>query len=73
MKWGKLFKEALAKMGRTLPELIQYKILLEEAGFLDVQERFYRRASNDWPKDPKMKEIGKVSRKKLRPIKGAAG
>ncbi|ERF76119.1 hypothetical protein EPUS_01452 [Endocarpon pusillum Z07020] len=59
MKWGKLFKEAVAKMGRTLPDLTQYKSLMEEAGFVDVQERFYKRASNDWPKDPKMKEIGR--------------
>jgi hypothetical protein len=61
MKWGKLFKEALVKMGRTLPELTQYKTLMKQAGFVDVQEHFYKRASNEWPKDPRMKEIGRVS------------
>jgi hypothetical protein len=61
MKWGKLFKEALVKMGRKLPEVTQYKTLMEEAGFVDVQEHFYKRATNDWPKDKKMKEIGRVS------------
>jgi hypothetical protein len=63
MKWGKLFKEAMAKMNRTWPELTEYKTVMEEAGFVDVQERFYKRASNDWPKDPKMKEVGRVSQK----------
>lgn len=62
MKWGKLFKEALPKMERPLPDVTEYKRLMEDAGFVEVQEHFYKRASNDWPKDPKMKEIGRVSR-----------
>jgi hypothetical protein len=61
MRWGRLFKEAINKMGRIVPEVTDYKAMLEEAGFVGVQEKFYKRASNDWPKDPKMKEIGRVS------------
>ena len=61
MRWGKYFKEAMKKMGRTLPEIYEYKGLIEAAGFVDVQEVNRNRPSNDWPKDPKLKEIGMVS------------
>jgi hypothetical protein len=60
MKWGKLFKEALAKMNRPLPELTEYKTFMQNAGFVDIHEQFFKRPSNDWPKDKKMKEIGRV-------------
>jgi hypothetical protein len=34
---------------------------MEEVGFVDVEERILKRPTNDWPKDPRMKEIGRVS------------
>lgn len=60
-KWGHYFHEALIKLGRPVPALEQYKPWIEQAGFVDVQERILRRPTNDWPKDPRMKEIGRVS------------
>ena len=60
MKWGKLLKEAMLKMGRRIPYVTEYRKWIEDAGFVDVNERITKRASNDWPKDKKMKEIGKV-------------
>jgi len=40
--------------------LDQYRMWLEKAGFVNIKERYYKRASNSWPKDPHKKEIGKV-------------
>ncbi len=34
---------------------------MEETGFRDVQERFLKSSTNDWPRDPRMKEIGRFS------------
>lgn len=61
VKWAHWFDEACVKFGRPVPKLEQYKQRLEQVGFADVQERILKRPTNDWPKDPKMKEIGKVS------------
>lgn len=61
VRWATLFQEAATKFGQSVPELGQYKKWLEEAGFVDVQERILKRPTNDWPKDPRMKEIGGVS------------
>ena len=35
--------------------------MMEDAGFENVELRVVKRPMNDWPKDPKMKEIGRVS------------
>jgi trans-aconitate methyltransferase len=61
VKWAHWFDEACIKIGRPVPKLEQYRQWLEQAGFVDVQERILRRPTNDWPKDPRMKEIGRVS------------
>lgn len=58
---GKLFKQAVVRMGRTLPELSQYKALMEEVGFVKVQGRFCRRASNGLRNNPKMKDLERLS------------
>ena len=62
-KWDHWFNEACGKFGRIIPKADQYKKWLEEAGFVDVEQRIIKRPTNDWPKDPKMKEIGRVSQK----------
>jgi Methyltransferase domain len=36
----------------------QWKTLMREAGFVDVQERIYKIPSNPWPKDPRLKKVG---------------
>jgi ubiquinone/menaquinone biosynthesis C-methylase UbiE len=61
VKWAHWFDEACIKLGRPVPKLEQYKPRFEQAGFVDVQERVRKRPTNDWPKDPRMKEIGRVS------------
>ena len=67
-KWTELAMEGAAKMGRPLNSAIEYKAQLEEAGFHNVREEMFRWPQNKWPKDAKLKELGKSSRpfRKLR-------
>lgn len=49
-------------MGRPILSLEIYKRELSDAGFVDIEERIFKRPSNTWPKDPRLKEIGMVSK-----------
>lgn len=60
VKWGKLIEEAFEKMGRPFIPIEMYKQLLEDNGFENVEWKMMKRPSNDWPKDPKWKDIGRV-------------
>lgn len=35
--------------------------MLETAGFEHIHTKIMKRPTNDWPKDPKMKEIGRFT------------
>lgn len=59
--WGKLLIEAFAKIGKPILHVDEYEPLLKETGFVNVQSQIMKRPTNDWPRDPKMKEIGRVS------------
>lgn len=61
VKWWRLLSEATDKIGRSIPKVGEHKTLMEGAGFVDVQDLVLKRPTNDWPKDPEMKEIGRVS------------
>ena len=61
VKWGHWIHEAFEKMGRPFLKCEEYKQQLEDAGFVNVELKVVRRPNNDWPKDPRWKEIGKVS------------
>ncbi len=51
--------EATEKVGRKANCGALYKEQMIAAGFEDVVERKYIWPSNRWPKDKKLKEIGK--------------
>lgn len=61
-EWGKLFKEGCARAGRPILPLEEYKRLMEDAGFVDVQQVIKKRPHNAWPKDKELKRIGMVKR-----------
>lgn len=42
--------------------LIYSHTMIEDVGFTDIHWQVIQRPTNDWPKDPKMKEIGMVRR-----------
>lgn len=44
--------------GHDLLKASQFKTLLEQAGFVDVQEVIVYNGGSPWQRDPKMKQIG---------------
>ncbi|KAK4635790.1 Methyltransferase pytC [Fulvia fulva] len=60
-KWWMWLEEAFAKIGKPIPKIDEFPKLLEGAGFVDVVSEMKKRPVNDWPKDPRMKEIGRYS------------
>ena len=63
-QWTKVFFEGGKKFGRTfrvVEDDIQRKCM-EEAGFVDIVVKDFKCPIGDWPKDPKQKELGILSR-----------
>lgn len=58
-EWSRIFIGAGEKMGRTFKIAERSKKLIEEAGFVDVVEKKYKLPVGTWPKDEKLKEIGR--------------
>lgn len=61
IQWAQEMTKATVQIGRPWPKGPELKLIFEEVGFVNVQVRELWRPTNDWPKDPHMKEIGKVS------------
>ncbi|RTE84956.1 hypothetical protein BHE90_000456 [Fusarium euwallaceae] len=59
MKWQEGLIYASKKLGRPLGASDQYKAILERTGFQNVHETIFRWPTNSWPKDRKLKELGK--------------
>ncbi|KAJ9151267.1 Methyltransferase domain-containing protein [Pleurostoma richardsiae] len=62
-QWGKLFVEAGRRFGRsftTVPDGIQRKAI-EEAGFVEVDEKNIKTPIGGWPKDSLLKSIGRYA------------
>ncbi len=57
--WANGAVDAAAKIGREAGTPEKYKGMLEAVGFTDVTEKVYKWPFNSWPKDPKLKELGK--------------
>ncbi|KAH8714719.1 S-adenosyl-L-methionine-dependent methyltransferase [Ilyonectria robusta] len=66
-QWGKFFVEGGKKIGRsfTIVEDGVQKKAMEEAGFVGIKERDFKVPIGAWPKDPKLKEIGKYAQATL--------
>ncbi|KAL6362830.1 hypothetical protein LRP88_04141 [Fusarium phalaenopsidis] len=66
-QWGKLFVQGGLKIGRsfTLVDDEEQRKGMEAAGFIDIQEFNIKVPLGDWPKDPKLKEMGRFSRATL--------
>lgn len=60
VKWGEYIEDAFEKLGRPFLPIERYRELLEEAGFVNIEWNMVKRPTNDWPKDPKWKEVGRV-------------
>jgi SAM-dependent methyltransferase len=61
VQWWSLLESSFAAIGRRIPKIDEFPGMLEEAGFVDVHWEMVKRPVNDWPRDEKMKEIGKFT------------
>ncbi|KAF4446728.1 hypothetical protein F53441_9661 [Fusarium austroafricanum] len=59
MLWMKTIAEGAAKFGKPLDGAPKWKKEMEDAGFVDVEQKVLKVPIGSWPKDPKLKEIGK--------------
>ncbi|KAJ4316288.1 hypothetical protein N0V84_007933 [Fusarium piperis] len=57
--WLKTLLEGSAKFGKSLEGVIGWKEKMEKTGFVDVKQEILKMPIGAWPKDPKLKEIGK--------------
>ncbi|KAF9877292.1 hypothetical protein CkaCkLH20_04992 [Colletotrichum karsti] len=57
-QWNNMLIEATNKIGRPINVPYKFKQMLEDAGFVDIEERIVKWPFNDWPKDSKLREIG---------------
>jgi len=51
--------EACHKLGNQIQVVDDLKGWMEQAGFVDIVEKSFKIPLNPWPKDPKLKEIGR--------------
>ncbi|KAH8692097.1 S-adenosyl-L-methionine-dependent methyltransferase [Talaromyces proteolyticus] len=58
-RWSDLMLESAKKLGRYANSAALYKRQMIDAGFVDVVETIYPWPTNHWPKDPKLKELGR--------------
>lgn len=59
-KWAGLILDGTRTIGRPIDSAKKYKEQLEKAGFVNVVEQKFTWPQNRWPKERKMKEIGKI-------------
>lgn len=59
LKWSNLLVEATTKSGRAWGEAASYGTFLEKAGYTDIKLIVSYWPMNTWPKNKKMKEIGR--------------
>ena len=57
-RWRHLLMEAAEKRGRPFTDPTKNKAILEDLGFVDVQQVLHKWPLNPWPKDRKQKELG---------------
>jgi len=58
-RWGDYIEEGASKSGRPFGIAPILKQWLQDAGFQDVTEKIYRLPVGAWPKDKKLKQLGK--------------
>ncbi|KAH7007181.1 UMTA methyltransferase family protein [Ilyonectria destructans] len=59
-KWMENMCEGASTFGKPLDNAIEWQEKLRRAGFVEVQQQVHKIPIGAWPKDPKLKEIGKI-------------
>lgn len=65
LEWTQYNERAAKEAGRPVRMAHKLKKWYEEAGFVDVQEKVIKLPMNPWPKDKKLKELGRMSEKNI--------
>jgi hypothetical protein len=71
LDWCHKTLEGSSKLGRTWADPKQYKRIMEEVGFVNVEERRLKWPLNMWPRDKKLKELGMWVREDIMEILAA--
>lgn len=58
--WFREINEASELMGRPTNVAAHVREAYVQAGFVDVQERIFKMPMNGWPKDERLKELGRM-------------
>ncbi|KAF4345486.1 methyltransferase [Fusarium beomiforme] len=58
--WFREINEASELMGRPTDVAAHVREAYVQAGFVDVQERIFKMPMNGWPKDERLKELGRM-------------
>jgi len=58
-RWNELFSKAMIAIGRDPADTGRYKQWMIEIGFKEVVIEHYKWPQNPWPKDPKLKDLGR--------------
>jgi hypothetical protein len=56
--WGKYFFEAAEKFGTPADVPAKLKTMMEEAGFVDIEEHIIKLPLGTWPKNKRLKNVG---------------
>ncbi|KAF4958164.1 hypothetical protein FSARC_11081 [Fusarium sarcochroum] len=57
--WMKCLREACTKFGKPADVAAEWKARMSKAGFVDVQQQVFKLPIGAWPRDPRLKELGK--------------
>jgi hypothetical protein len=60
-QWAAYMLEASINLGCALDSVDSVRELMIEAGFVDVEKRSFCWPTNQWPKHPRLKKIGKTA------------
>ncbi|KAL6865572.1 hypothetical protein ACO1O0_001666 [Amphichorda felina] len=58
-KWTRYIDDAAVKINRPMNAAKSHAKNLQDAGYIHVQETHYKWPTNQWPKDPHFKELGR--------------
>lgn len=60
--WGPTFLGCGQRAGRPLDTQATMKAAIEKAGFVDAHEKLYKCPIGGWPRDPMLKDAGRINK-----------
>lgn len=60
-QWGSILIGCGKKLGRSLETVNSFKPAIENAGFTNIHDHYFKCPLGSWPKDERLKEAGKMN------------